>query len=89
MAAVKKAQELQSRHNRKLLKTAKRGQKNMDYTKITDIEFDGINHRDAPDYCDAFIKSASYDGKEMNEEQLELINDDADFVHEKLIEYIN
>lgn len=61
----------------------------MDYRKITDIEFDGINHRDAPDYCDAFIKSAYYEGKEMTEEQLELINDDADFVHEKLIEYIN
>jgi len=73
----------------KIIKNSEARAKNMDYTKITDIEFDGINHTDAPDYCDAFIKSASYDGKDMTEEQLQLINYDAEFVHEKLIEYLN
>ena len=32
---------------------------NIDAGKMTDIEFDGIVHRDYPDYCDAFISSAS------------------------------
>jgi hypothetical protein len=57
-----------------------------DYSKITNIEFKGINHRDYPDYCDAYIVSAEYDGEEMTQEQIEML--DADFVYEKLIEQI-
>lgn len=57
-----------------------------DYSKITNIEFKGINHRDYPDYCDAYIVSAEYDGKEMTQEQIEMI--DADFFSEKLMEQI-
>lgn len=57
-----------------------------DYSKITNIEFKGINHRDYPDYCDAYIVSAEYDGEEMTQEQIEML--DADFVYEKLMEQI-
>ena len=32
---------------------------NIDLNKITDIEFDGIDHKDAPDYCDSYIIKAS------------------------------
>lgn len=28
----------------------------MDITKIDNIEFEGIDYKDAPDFCDAFIK---------------------------------
>jgi hypothetical protein len=45
--------------------------KTLDYTKISDIEFDGIDTEDYPDFCDAFIISASHDGEPMTEEQLE------------------
>ena len=31
----------------------------LDYSKITNIEFKGINHRDYPDYCDAYIATGS------------------------------
>ena len=61
----------------------------MDYTKITDIEFDGIDHSDAPDYCDAYIVKANYNGREMTEEELEFINEDSGFIHEKLMDYLN
>ncbi len=61
----------------------------MDYTKITNIEFDGIDHQDYPDYCDAFISSADYDGEEMTEEQLEEVNDNREFVYDKLMNYLN
>ena len=27
--------------------------------------FEGIDHRDYPDYCDAFIASAEYDGRDL------------------------
>ena len=58
----------------------------LNYSLISNIEFKGINHRDYPDYCGAYIASADYDGKEMTKEQIEMI--DADFFYEKLIEQI-
>lgn len=61
----------------------------MDYSKISNIRFDGIDYKDHPDYCDAFIESAEYDGKEMTEEQLDELNDDHGFVHEKLWDHLH
>ena len=60
----------------------------MDITKINNIEFDGIDYKDAPDFCDAFIISADYNGKEMTNEQLNNINENSDFVHEQLYNYL-
>jgi hypothetical protein len=62
--------------------------KELDYSKIDMIEFDGIDHDDYPDYCDAYIVYAEYDGREMTDEELELINDDASFVYESLMSYL-
>ena len=60
----------------------------MDTSKITNVMIDGIDHSDYPDYCDAFIESADYDGKPMTEEQLDEINEDSDFVYDKVMEEI-
>tara|TARA_R110002167_G_scaffold284737_2_gene489845 strand:+ start:1303 stop:1488 length:186 start_codon:yes stop_codon:yes gene_type:complete len=54
----------------------------MDYSKIDNIEIDGINHKDAPDYCDAFISSADYNGEPMTDAQLDEINENGEFVHD-------
>ncbi len=48
---------------------------------IYNIELDGIDHKDYPDYCDAFIVSAEYDGKELTDDQLDELNDNQMFVH--------
>lgn len=61
---------------------------NLDYSKITNIEFDGIDHKDYPDYCDAYILSADYDGEEMTDEQIEMLNEDRDFVYDALMNYL-
>jgi len=53
-----------------------------DYNKIDNVVVDGIHHWDHPDYCDAFIDSADYDGKEMTDEQLDELNEDYELVHE-------
>lgn len=53
-----------------------------DYKKITNVVLDGIHHWDYPDYCDAFIDSADYDGKEMTDEQLDELNEDYELIHE-------
>ena len=60
----------------------------MDYAKITNIEFDGIDYLDYPDYSDAYIVSADYDGLEMTDSQIEEINEDRDFVYEQLMDYL-
>ena len=60
----------------------------LDYTKITNIEFEGIDYRDAPDFADAYISNADYNGEEMTDAQLEELNSDSGFVYDMLIEYI-
>lgn len=62
--------------------------KKLDYSKITDVDVDGINMRDAPDFVDAFISSAYYDGREMTEEELEILNEDSQFIYEEVINRI-
>lgn len=55
----------------------------IDFKLVTNVSVDGIDTRDYPDFCDAFIESADYDGKPMSEEMLDEINcDHSDFVHE-------
>lgn len=46
----------------------------LDFSKVTNIEMGGIDTRDYPEFCDAYIESGLYDGKEMTEEQLEELN---------------
>ena len=58
----------------------------LDHTKIDNIQFEGIDHRDSMDYCDAFICSADYDGEPMTDEQLQAI--DPDWMYEKLLDHL-
>ena len=55
---------------------------NLDYAKISDVEVEGIDTADYPDFCDAFIASADYDGREMTDMELDTLNDDSDFVYD-------
>ena len=54
----------------------------MNYDLIDNIEVDGIDTNDYPDFTDAFIVSADYNGVEMTDEQLEALNEDYSFVHD-------
>lgn len=60
----------------------------LDYSKITDIEVDGIDYRDAPDFCDAYISAASYGDREMTEAELDALNEDSGFVYEQVEKWI-
>ena len=60
----------------------------IDYKLIEDVEVDGIDYADYPDFCDAFIASAIYDGKPMSDEMLDELNEDYDFVYESITNYI-
>jgi hypothetical protein len=59
-----------------------------DYTKIHDVEVEGVDTRDYPDFCDAYISYATYDGYPMTDEQLDALNDDRSFVHQKVVEHL-
>lgn len=73
---------------KKRVKRAIKSLSDLDYSKIEDVELDGIDTRDYPDFCDAFILSATYKGREMNEKELERLNEDQDYLYEKVLEHI-
>jgi hypothetical protein len=60
----------------------------IDYNLIEDVQVEGIDYADYPDFCDAFIASAIYDGKPMSDEMLDELNEDYDFVYESITNYI-
>ena len=46
----------------------------MNYDLIDNIEIDGIDTNDYPDFCDAFIVSADYDGEAMTDAQIDKVS---------------
>ncbi len=61
----------------------------LDYSKLADIEVDGINTRDYPDFCDAFISGGSYlqdDGtyRDLTDSELDELNENGDFVYSQV-----
>ena len=60
-----------------------------DLSKISNIGFEGINHDDYPDFCDAYISEAEYKDRQLTEEELEWLNEnETDFRYEQLIDYL-
>ena len=60
----------------------------MDLSKIKNIEIEGIDSADYPEFCDAFIAAAEYNGKQLTEKQLDVLNDDNSFVYSCVIDLI-
>lgn len=51
---------------------------------ISNVQVEGIDTRDYPDFCDAYIVSADYDGEPMTDEQIDELNQDYQFVYESV-----
>ena len=60
----------------------------MNYDLIDNIEVDGIDTNDYPEFVDAYIVSADYDGEPMTELMIEELNEDYDFVYDSVINYL-
>jgi hypothetical protein len=60
----------------------------IDYKQIEDVMVEGIDYKDAPDFCDAYISSAWYKGRDMTEEELEELNYDGEYVYDAVIKQI-
>ena len=43
--------------------------------QLEDVELDGVDFKDHPDYCDAYVESALFNGVELTDEQLDELND--------------
>ena len=52
--------------------------------KITNVVIQDIDMKDYPDFVDATIASAEYDGREMTDDELDLLNEDRDFIMDKI-----
>ena len=53
------------------------------------IEIDGIDFRDAPDFVDAFISYAEHkDGTPLTDKELDELNEDGQFVYERVLDKI-
>ena len=57
----------------------------MDYKKITNVEIENIITSDYPDFVDAFISHAEYEGRELTEDELNKLNENTDFVYDAII----
>lgn len=52
--------------------------------QISNIEIDGLDRRDYPDFVDAFIMDAKVDGRQATDEELDQMNDDDMFLYESV-----
>lgn len=60
----------------------------MDYNKISNIVVENICPWDAPDFCDASISHAEYEGRELTDDELDKLNEDIDFVYDAVEAYL-
>jgi hypothetical protein len=58
----------------------------LDYSKISNVELEDVFTSDYPDFSDAYIAYAEYDGVPMTSEQLDELNNDGDFVYEEIMD---
>ena len=54
----------------------------MELDKISNIELGGIDTNDYPDFVDAFIESAEYDGVELTDAEIDELNCNSEFVYQ-------
>ena len=47
----------------------------VDITKLTDIEVEGVNPKDRPDFVDSYVSAARVRGVKLTDEQLDWVND--------------
>ena len=61
--------------------------KDLDLTKITDVEIEGMDMKDYPDFSDAFISYGYYKDRDLTELELDYINDfRPEFIQEQIFE---
>tara|TARA_R100000951_G_scaffold65369_1_gene55156 strand:+ start:942 stop:1136 length:195 start_codon:yes stop_codon:yes gene_type:complete len=58
-------------------------------SQIDNMEFEGVDFSDYPDFVDAYLVSADIDGRELTEEEVDYLNDEHyEFVNESVFDSI-
>ena len=58
-------------------------------SQIENMEFEGVDFSDYPDFVDAYLVSADIDGRELTEEEVDYLNDEHyEFVNESVFSSI-
>tara|TARA_R110001632_G_C11253444_1_gene409085 strand:- start:510 stop:704 length:195 start_codon:yes stop_codon:yes gene_type:complete len=61
----------------------------LNLSQIENMEFEGVDFSDYPDFVDAFLVSADIDGRELTEEEVDYLNDEHyEFVNESVFDSI-
>ena len=58
--------------------------KKIEVWKLEDVKVEDIDMKDYPDFCDAFIASATIDGRELTELELNEVNEDYDYLYSQI-----
>ena len=59
----------------------------LDNLEVTDVEVDGIDMKDYPDFVDMYLEGADYDGVPMDGDQLDEVNHDTSMVYELYVKF--
>lgn len=66
------------------------GEIDLNLGKVDNLEFEGIDHGDQPDYSDAYLSAGDYVDRSLADKEIDWINDEhRDWVYEKLIESLH
>jgi len=57
----------------------------MKFTDLKNLEIDGVDIKDYPDFVDSFVSYAEYNGKELTDKEIEKVNE---FCTEEIHQYI-
>ena len=55
----------------------------------TNVKFEGIDHKDYPDYCDAYIIYAESNGVPLTDDEIEELNDNSFLKYSLLTDYLH
>lgn len=62
---------------------------NIDFDKVEVLNVDGIDMKDYPKFCDAYIDEALIDGVRASDEELDVINENSYFLMDAIHNHIN
>ena len=55
---------------------------------LTSVEIEGIDSSDHPEYGDAFVAKAVWFDRELTDDELEIVNNDSDFVYKHTMNHL-
>ena len=58
-------------------------------SQVENMEFEGVDFSDYPDFVDAFLVSAEINGRDLTEEEIDYLNDEHyEFINERVFSSI-